>query len=458
MKKLLPLLLCLCLLAGCTLLPSQKDPREIVLTPYTLPEPSAIRVTLYTPSEDHSRVLAVSQPLVRTDASLYADVMTALLNGTGDYASVFPEEVTCRSILRVQNILFIDLSWQFEKTKDDTETFFICLSVLANTFTQFAGVDFINVTVEGQQLTYPLLPLPVMLLSAYSGTVAEMIAAYNKTLAAHEDAAPEQLSAFYGIIYVPGTDGTLLPVPLSMTARGEDYASALLGTLISRSAALFPEGFLAESQPVCDAFSKTLRVVLTAPASWKAPAGWLAPQAILCTLSCLYSDCLAMSLTVKSEDGTVLFSQEEPSTEYFSLIRSQIPVFMPNSAGTNLQRTTLSLARTPGSDDPASFVRAYLAAINPVFREKDGLVNNVLLRGDTVILDLGKAYFDAYADLPEESEYAVVYSLIVTVCAYADVKKALILEDQQTRSFFTSRIALDQPLLTLPAAYADSLT
>lgn len=456
MKKLLPLLLCLCLLAGCTHAPSPKDPQEIVLTPYTLPEPTPIRVTLYTPSEDRSRVLAVSQPMVRTDASLFADVMTALLNGTGDYASVFPEGVTCRSILRVQNILFIDLSWQFEKTKDDTETFFICLSVLANTFTQFAGVDFINVTVEGRQLTYPRLSLPVMLLSAFSGTVAEMIAAYNKASA--QDAAADQLTAFYGTVYVPGADNTLLPVPLSMTARGGDYASALLGTLISRSAALFPEGFLAESRPVYDEQTKALRVALTAPASWKVPAGWLAPQAILCTLNCLYGDCLTMRLTVKSEDGTELYKQEEPSSEVFSLIRSQIAVFMPNSAGTNLKRATLSLARTPGSDDLASFVRAYLAAINPVFREKDGLVNNVLLRGDTVILDLGKAYFDAYADLPEESEYAVVYSLIVTVCAYADVKKALILEDQQTRSVFSSRIALDQPLLTLPSAYADSLT
>ena len=443
------LLVCLCTAACAPAQNTARTPIPLTRAPYEMPERQPVWATLYYPSEDASRVLAFSQPPTQND-SFYDNLMDALLSGTPEgYESCFPAGITCRAIQLTQNVLNIDLSWQFQHLK--AEPFYACLSVLISTFTALPEVDFINLTVEGEQLRAPATEEPILLLSSYSGTIGELLTRHNDIL---RNGIP-RLSVQYAVLYGADDSGQfLLPAASGIPVYNGDIASALLRSLLASGNALFSDGFSLAGEPVMQ--DGELSVSLRCPRAWSVPDGWLGPAALLCTLSCLYASVSRLRLTVTDADENTVFTGEENAADAYARIRSRIDIITPGASGTQLAHTVMLVARMPGKSDLKRFTEEYLSTLSPQLRETDSVVNDVVQMGDTVWIDLKSEYFERFAiDLSPEAEYAVVYSLIASVCSYCGASRAMLLEDHQARSTFAGSIALDQPLLTLPKAFLD---
>lgn len=453
MKKLLSLLLALVLLlfCACNSEPYIKNRIALVLTPFEMPEAEAQWVTLYYPAEDNSRVLTFSQKL--SGSSLYASIMNALLSGTEEgYISPFPKGVSLRSIMLVQDILYIDLSWQFNKMAVDK--FFACVSVLASTFTALNEVSFINITVEGAQLTAPGLPQhPIMLLSKYTGSISQLIQEYNALL---NGTALQK--TFYGAVYIADSANKyILPEAVSITAKETNYASALISALITKSPSIFPDGFIVAKTPTYN--KNTLSVELTCPSSWSYNENWLGKDAIVCTLNSLYPELKTIHLTINDQQGKKLVSLEEDCTNCYDSIRSIVNVVTPKSNGTGLMYAPMLVSNMPSSNGINDFLNEYILSITPEFKGQANILNNVVVSNDTVIIDLSQTYFKYFQEkaLSQQNEYAIIYSLITTACTFTATTKALILQDSQKRTTFCGHIKLDEPLLTLPSDFLKSL-
>ncbi|MBR6766115.1 MAG: GerMN domain-containing protein [Clostridia bacterium] len=452
-KSVVVLLLIIALLfTSCAQKPEYiKETIKLTYSPFEMPVQEPQWVTLYYPSEDNTAVLAFSQRLKAGNGSIYTRIMSALLSGTEEgYISPFPQGVSARSIMLVQDILYIDMSWQFMEMP--TEQFFACVSVLANTFTALKEVSFINITVEGEQLTPPGLPdHRIMLLSAYAGNISQLINEYK--------AISSGVSrTFYTAIYVADKSNKyIIPEVVSISLTESGYASKLLSALLTKSTAIFPDGFILSKAPKFS--GSTLSVELTAPQDWNNSAGWLGPRAIVCTLDSLFPKMDTLSLTVSDPQGNELLKINEDTTHYYESIRSTVDVITPNSSGIGLTHTKLLVSHMPESSDIREFLNEYIVSLVPSFRDKS-IVNSVLVSNDTVIIDLTKTYFQHFEaqQLSGEKEYASVYSLITTACSFSGTTKALILEDGRMRSTLSGHIKLDAPLLTLPESFIKSLS
>ena len=439
-------------LCSCNNEPYIKNKIALELKPYEIPQAQPQLVTLYYPSEDNTKVLAFSKQL-SSSGSLYTAIMDALLYGTEDgYISPFPKGVSLRSIMLVQDILYIDLSWQFAKM--DVDRFFACVSVLATTFTALNEISFINITVEGAQLTPPGLPdHPIMLLSKYTGNISQLIHEYNALL---NNTLLQK--TFYGTIYVAdNTNSYILPQTVSLNVRDKHYASALLSALITKSNDIFIDGFMVKSTPK---FNKdTLYIDLTCPNNWNYNEKWLGKSAIVCTLNSLYPNVKNIQLTINDPQGNSIVNLKEPCYDVYNSIRSVVDVITPKSNGEGLMHTEMLITNMPSSSGIEDFLNEYILNITPEFRGGAKIVNKVVVSNNTVLIDLSQSYFDYFYNksLSQQNEFAIVYSLIATACTFSGTTKALILQDGQKRSTLCGHIKLDTPLLTLPKDFVASL-
>ncbi len=459
MKKILicVLLSVILIFSGCADQPKYfKEKIAVSLTPYDIPTAQQKWVTLYYPNSDYSDVLAFSQQ-INASGNAYEEIMHALLTGTeSGYVSPFPQGISCRSIMLVQDILYIDMSWQFNEMPN--EEFFACISVLASTFASLSEVSFVNITVEGKQITLPDMPdHPIMLLSPYTGTVSALNSHYLR----HSDQQNNAiLESFYSVIYVADeTNKYILPKTSSVTVRDGNYASALTSVLLAESTAIFPNGFMLSDVPRYDGKTETVSIDLICPDQWNYSEGWLGPYAIMSTLNSLYSGANTLNLTVVDSQGTKKVSINEKISDYFSRIKSVVEVLAPDISGEKITRTNILISTMPGSGDIKGFINEYLCTINPTLRNGESIVNSVIINNDTVIIDLSSEYFSYYENSisSTEGEYAVVYSLISVACTYTGTSKALLLQDGQKRSTVAGYIKTDQPLLSLPSEYITSI-
>lgn len=431
-----------------------KEKIPVFLTHYDMPHIQSKWVTLYYPNSDFSDVLAFSQPINATGA-VYEEIMEALLTGTKEgYVSPFPQGVSCRSIMLVQDILYIDMSWQFGQLSK--ETFFACVSVLVSTFANFLEVSFINITVEGKQITLPGLPQhPIMLLSRYTGTIQALNSHY---LRHSEDSAV--LETFYGTIYIADETGKyIIPKSSSMTVRENNYASVLVSALLAESTTIFPNGFMLSGEVGYDGKTETVSINLICPQQWNYTEGWLGPHALISTLNSLYWQATTLKLKVTDSQGAQKAQINEKTADYFNKIKSVVQVITPDASGTGLMRTNMLASTMPGSGDLKGFINEYLCTINPQFRNNQSVVNGVVINNDMVIVDLSTEYFKHYEKTitSSESEYAVIYSLISVACTYTGTSKALLLQDGQIRSTLSGYLKTDQPLLNLPSEYIQAI-
>lgn len=453
-KKLISLFLVLLLLSGCASTPEYVQKKiPVERTPYDMPHSQSTWATLYYPNNDYSDLLAFSQPINAT-GTIYEEIMRALLSGTSEgYVSPFPKGVSCRNIMLVQDILYIDMSWQFNQMEDNI--FFACVSVLATTFTKLSEISFVNITVEGKQITLPGMPKhPIMLLSSYTGTISSLVSRYSK-----HTTSEKTLETFYGAIYVADETGKyILPKAVNVTLRDNDYGALLTSVLLAESTAIFPNGFMLSGTPAFDGKNEAVYVNLICPNNWSYAEDWLGPNALICTLNSLYSDANTLKLTVTDSQGNEKISISEKTADYFNKIKSTVEVLTPDVAGTGLMRTNMLVSTMPGSGDLKSFINEYLYTVNPTFRNT-GVVNSIVISNDTAIIDLSAEYFQYYEKniTSSANEYAVIYSLIYVACTYTGTSKALLLEDGQKRSTLAGYIKTDAPLLNLPSEYVDSI-
>jgi len=432
-----------------------------IIGEYTYPDVKDSVVTLYYPSPDKAKVVSCTQTIPRTSQSFYMDIMTALLsNSSTGLTTAFTSGVECRSVMLVQNILYIDLSWRFSQMKP--ADIFSAISMMVSTFTQYSEIDFINLTVEGVQLTLPDMPLrPYMLFSAYAGMPGDFMNAYQAKLKLYQNDMPSMVDMCYVVIYSQDSSGSyLIPQATGVTVTGCDYASALLKALLAGTdtgTPIFTDGFTVQSNTAYIAEQKHLAVSLTCPAGWTAPKNWLAPQAIASTMASIYPDLESLTLSVYNGENRIYNATTDVS-DVSTFIRSLINVYVPGATGTKLTKAKLLVSQMPNSMDLTDFTRDLLVASNNAFSAKDGLVNSVTIYGDMAVIDLGKTVYDTYQGISPEKEYAIVYSLVSSVCAYSEATCAMLLEDGQVRRYFTSTINVSSPLYSLPASYLSSLT
>ena len=450
MKKIIT---CLCLivvllLCACTQEPYIKSKIDVTLSPYEKPEVQPQWVTLYYPNDDNTGLLAFTAALNEA-GSFYDSIMNALLSGTETgYVSPFPKGVSLKSTMLRDDVLYIDLSWQFNKV--NKETFFVCVSVLANTFCALNEVSFINISVEGAQLTAPDSPdQPIMLLSKHTGSISQLKQNYEKN---------SSLSSFYGIVYLnDATNKFLLPETVSINLKDNNYPLALLSSLIKESSNIFTEGFLVKSAPK---FSKnTLFVELTCYDSWEYDDSWLGTSAIVCTLNTLYPQLQNIQLTINDAQGNTKATIKEHCIDAYNSIRNASDVITPKSNGIGLMHTQMLVSNMPTKSNIEEFLNEYILNVTPEFKSDAKIINNVTVFNDTVIIDLRASYFDYFfkKNLSQEQEYAIVYSLITTACTFTGAKKAQILQDSQRRSTLCGYIKTDNPLLTLSSDFLETI-
>ncbi len=451
MKKIVALL-CLILvlfLCACGEEPYIKSKISLTHSDYVMPQSEPQWVTLYYPNEDNTKLFAFSQKLTYK-GSFYDAIMNALLSGTEEgYVSPFPSGVSVRSTMLRTDILYIDLSWQFNKMK--SEQFFACVSVLVNTFCSLNEVSFVNITVEGAQLTAPGNPdLPIMLITKHTGSINQLTQNYGSNASTQ--------TSFYGVVFDQDTTNTyLLPKTVTVNVLDDNYALALISSLITKSVGIFPEGFLVKTAPK---FNKnTLFVELICPNDWEFSESWLGTKAIVCTLNTLYPDLKNINLTVKDAQNSVVASVDTPCTDAYNSIRCSVFVFSPKSDQSGLTNSEMLVLNMPSKSNVTDFLNEYVLNITPEFRSDVNIVNNVSISDDTVIIDLSASYFDYFynKNLTQQQEYAIIYSLITTACTFTGTSKAQILEDSKLRSTFCGHIKTDCPLLTLSSNFLSTL-
>lgn len=451
MKKLIASL-CLILvlfLCACGEEPYIKSKIALTHYDYVMPQSEPQWVTLYYPNEDNTKLFAFSQKLTYK-GSFYDAIMNALLSGTEEgYVSPFPNGVSVRSTMLRTDILYIDLSWQFNKMK--SEQFFACVSVLVNTFCSLNEVSFVNITVEGAQLTAPQKSnRPIMLLSKHTASINQLTQNYGLTASAQ--------TSFYGVVFDKDATGTyLLPKTTTVNVSDDNYALALISSLITKSVGIFPEGFLVKTSPT---FTKnTLFVELICPNDWEYSESWLGKDAIVCTLSTLYPDLKNIRLTVKDAQGNVVASVNSPCTDSYNSIRCNVWVISPKSDQTGLTKSEMLVLNMPSTSNVTNFLNEYVLNITPEFRSDVNIVNSASVSNDTVIIDLSASYFNYFynKDLTQQQEYAIIYSLITTACTFTGTLKAQLLEDSKLRSTFCGHIKIDKPLLTLSSEFLNAI-
>ncbi len=444
------------LFCGCADEPQhEKEKIKVELAAYDMPKEQTKWVTLYYPNGELDEILAFSQPVTATE-NIYAEIMNALLSGTSEgYVSSFPEGVSCRNIMLLNNILYIDMSWQFNEMPD--ERFLACVSVLATTYTGLSEISFVNITVEGKQINLPRKPEnPIMLLSQYTGTLQAL---KNHNLR-HNDNEILSVETFYGAIYVGDETGKyIVPQVKNITVRDGKYASALVSQLLAESTVIFPSGFMLSGEPSYDGKSGTVYIELICPQQWTYNAEWLGPYALVSTLDSLYPEINNLSLTVKDSQGVEKTKINQTVTDYFSKIRSSVQVFAPDMEGRNIVRTNMLVSSMPGSGDLKAFIKEYLIMLNPEFRTSENLVKGVAIKDNTVIINLSADFFNYYSNIIDsrEKEYALIYSLISVACTYTGTAKALLIEDSKTRTTVAGFIKTDKPLLKLPKEYTATI-
>ena len=451
MKKIIACccLILVLLLCSCGEEPYIKSKIDVTLSPYEMPAIQPQWVTLYYPNEDNTKLLAFSQTLTQT-GSFYDSIMNALLSGTEEgYVSPFPNGVSLRSTMLREDVLYIDLSWQFKNV--NSEKLFACISTLANTFCSLNEISFINVTVEGAQLTSPSNPnLPIMLLSKYNGSINQLIQDYGTNASVP--------SSFYGTVYVNDTANQyLIPQTLSINLKDKNYSLALLSSLLTKNTSVFPDGFLVKEAP---RFNKdTLIVELICPSSWEYNENWLGKNAIVCTLNTLYPNLKNIQLTVKDSQNNTKALIKEPCIDSYNSIRCTAEVITPKSNGTGLMHTQMLVSNMPSKSNIEEFLNEFLLNVTPEFRSETTIINSVTVLNDTVIIDLKSSYFNYFEqkNLMQEQEYAIIYSLITTACTFTGAKKAQILQDSQRRSTLCGHIRIDNPLLTLSTEFLETI-
>ena len=115
------------------------------------------------------------------------------------------------------------------------------------------------------------------------------------------------------------------------------------------------------------------------------------------------------------------------------------------------------VSKVPSRNDLTDFMADYIASLAPALRDNDNVIRQIVFSDEMLILDLDEAFYLYFASQENQSEYATVYSIIATACAFSGANRVMFLQNGQVRSHFSSKISLKTPLYNLPKDFLDSL-
>jgi|GEM_PF-2777586 len=442
--------------------------------PYTEQRQGYYDVTLYYPNASSDSVLASSQKVKKTsDQSIYMDIMDALLDQDGEnrsnFSYAFDSDVVCRSIVQQQNILYINFSWRLmEMTADQI---FAAIVVLVNTYTQFNDIEFINISVEGKQLTMPDFPeRPLWLFSRFNDDVVDLKeqAALLKTQYTTDKSAMEERK--YAILYfnIPDT-AYLIPEVRPVDVLGSDYAGKIIDELLSGprnttlAQASLPSGFQLYEEIAFDESTKTLRLSFVADTTWEIPTGeWSALPSLVNSLTHAVPEMETLSVSIFQSNDTLLervYTASVSVSDYGGSIRSRISMYVPDENVTYLEKSSAIVEYMPDEDSYPEIMAQLLKRLSAVlpFTEGDtteeeyaGMIHTVYTNSDTVIIDISDALYQQFSKLNTKEEFLAVYSIVATMCEATQTNKAQILVDGKKRQHFVSSVAIFGTLLNVP--------
>jgi hypothetical protein len=162
-----------------------------------------------------------------------------------------------------------------------------------------------------------------------------------------------------------------------------------------------------------------------------------------------------ITLTVFGSTGELLYSLSHETGEVFNYIKSKVNVFVPSK--NDISYSTMLVSQVPSRNNLKEFMADYIATCAPALRDNKDVVRQVVFAGDLLVLDLDESVYTVFSSLTGQSEYATVFSLVATACAFSGANRVMLLQNGQARSYFSKDISLKNPLYNLPKDFLDSL-
>jgi len=470
------------LLMGCT--SQQKN----IVTPNNSPVPfitvqkNNYEVTLFYPNNDFTAVVASSQSVAKkVGQSLYMNVMQALLGQDGTsrtgFSYAFDKDIDCRSIVQQENILYINFSWRFLAMP--TDKIIAALVVLVNTYTQFSGVEFINISVEGKQLVIPDFPdRPIWLLNRFTNDPVELkdqLVQLKEQLATDKSSMHERS---YAVVYYNLKDSRyLMPEVRAIDVFAGDYSGAVINELLSgpkdieNELSNIPSDFKLYEAISYSAASHTLKLSFVSDSQWVKPNGkWAALPSLINSLTHAVPDMenLEVSVYTPNANNTLDLAYKDSATvsEYGGYIRSTINMFVPNKDFQKLINVKAVMDSVP-DENSYSLVFSQLIsklkiAIPKLTQSVDDSnnsssdINYIFTNDNTVIIDISEKLYNEFSVLTKQEEFLTAYSIVATMCEVSNTNKAQILVDGQRRQYLASSINILEPLLNVPTKQLNS--
>lgn len=449
---------------------------EATAMPYLEQRQEYYDVTLYYAQSGEDGILASAQKVKKNEGvSLYVDVMNALLGqddiSRSNFAYSFDSDVVCRSIVQRQNVLYINFSWRLlEMPQTDI---FTAIAVLVDTYTQFEGVDFLNISIEGKQLSMPDFPQrPIWLLNRFNNDVSALESQAELLQEQYVTNKILMQERKYALLYfrLPGSQ-TLLPEVRPVNVIGGDYAGEIVRQLLSgpqdtaETQGDIPLDFQLQGEISFDSGSKTLEVDFLAGADWQKPTSgqWEAMASLATSLSHAVPDMETLTVKIYQQTGQSIeeiYSEDASLAEYGGQVQSRINIYLPDSELSKLEKNTAVVNYMPDEGTyatVAALLAEQLAGRIPAAKPADGeedygaLINRVYTNNNTVVLDISEKLYKYYSNLSQKEEFLAVYSYVATLCEASGMEKTQFLVDGKRRQYLCQTIDISAPLMNVPA-------
>lgn len=461
MKKtrLMALLICLCLLTGCTTAPApEADPGEPL--PIAAPNASAAPIgdtglsyeaiaTLCLPARDGQQLLTIYEPLTFSYSIHPAEtVVRALLaHGGNDRVSPVssaalvvaggdPVEVSC-------SIATVNLSAAaLGISREELHT--VCRAITA-TLCQMDDIDHVNILVSGVPVAVDHAGyLPLGTLTAQTGqelpVLWEQLLARRVPEGTLATAAPLTATA---ALYFPLTDGSgIAPEVRRITFSGQHPQQLVMALLTALSAgsetlpsaADYPDlnALMTAVPEIAETADGHLRVTLSFTGdlrSWITAAGAdpaCTFAALVNTLTtfvpnltevCIYTGERAVTSVMCDAHGSQLFEGGvHTRVDYSGYLMSLTQVYSPSESWLSAQSAALPYRSV---HSPRALLLAMNCLPGPL---SDADVLGLSVSGDTLTVNLSARYADVLRDCPEDQRL-LAYAMVNTLCKGLDVRR-----------------------------------
>ena len=478
------------LLGGCVPRQNGESPDEIAM-----PEPSAEPQNMFLGERLPSRLTSVALYYAMSDGASFSTVSTgiradagetiieaavkALLNpSSGEEAGFSAGDAHLLSSEYGCGVATVNLSIDARNTQSEQELLALVTSI-GNTLLGIEGVRGVNVLVGGQSESFGRLPMGVQtdVIPSVTASYAQLLAEHDHLLS--EGGMPVNRTA---VLYYPTTEGRwLVPELRQITFSDGDFAGVLIEALKAGpleetcAAASIPAGVeLLEPVPRVETLSSGEHVLTlnfsSTLSNYLAFSGldiWELVGSITLTVCSFLPETNAVRIQVDGEPitsceiGDTLLSFEDGlirRSDFANRVGSVATLYLAARDG------TLQPVRRPVSMrsalSPRSLVQALFAGSGetqedvPRFPAPEGTseadIMGIQVSGQIARLNLSANFYRRCQQLTPDTERALIYCMVNTLCALDDISAVRFLVEGLAADTLAGTIYLKSPLMANP--------